>query len=570
MVGPVERVITRGQSGSPTRRQPGTGLLIAGAIAFAAALVSYAGYKFTHSSASTSSPVDLHVYRIGGLIVRHIRPYYDPHRATPLYDYPGYGRYQLKFTYPPFAAVVFAVLSFIPWSLLLVLTDLAQVVFLVAALWFTFGGLGYRQSSRVRLGATLLTAGAVFWTEPVIRTIYVGQVNLALMALIMWDLCQPDTKASRWWKGAGVGIAAGIKLVPLIFIPYLLLTRKFRQAAVASAAFAATVVIPFAFAPADSAKWWFGGLFINDAGRTGFLGWVANQSLRGLIARLMGSVAGSDHVWLAAAAATAVIGLAAAALLDRKGHAVAGILTCALTGLLVSPVSWDHHWVWGVPGVAVAAHYATAAMAAGTRPAVPGQAAWRRWARRAGDWAYSLSGVGYWALAAGMLVIYWAWPGGFWGKPKNLPPFSMGMIWAPNTYIVLYNRVGDQPWLPEYHWHGLQLLTGNGFVLGGLALLVILVVLALIAPAQRPSVVGPAVVGPAVVGPAMAGPAVEPERPAAVPPAAVQSGAVQPGAVQPGAVPDRLEVPQGAGVAAPAPDTPPLGSDLAGNPSAGG
>jgi alpha-1,2-mannosyltransferase len=565
MVGPVERVITRGQSGSPTRRQPGTGLLIAGAIAFAAALVSYAGYKFTHSSASTSSPVDLHVYRIGGLIVRHIRPYYDPHRATPLYDYPGYGRYQLKFTYPPFAAVVFAVLSFIPWSLLLVLTDLAQVVFLVAALWFTFGGLGYRQSSRVRLGATLLTAGAVFWTEPVIRTIYVGQVNLALMALIMWDLCQPDTKASRWWKGAGVGIAAGIKLVPLIFIPYLLLTRKFRQAAVASAAFAATVVIPFAFAPADSAKWWFGGLFINDAGRTGFLGWVANQSLRGLIARLMGSVAGSDHVWLAAAAVTAVIGLAAAALLDRKGHAVAGILTCALTGLLVSPVSWDHHWVWVVPGVAVAAHYATAAMAAGTRPAVPGQAAWRRWARRAGDWAYSLSGVGYWALAAGMLVIYWAWPGGFWGKPKNLPPFSMGMIWAPNTYIVLYNRVGDQPWLPEYHWHGLQLLTGNGFVLGGLALLVILVVLALIAPAQRPSVVGPA-----VVGPAMEGPAVEPERPAAVQSGAVLSGAVPPAAVQPGAVPDRLEVPQGAGVAAPAPDTPPLGSDLAGNPSAGG
>src|SRR3979411_2300607 len=89
------------------------------------------------------------------------------------------------------------------------------------------------------VGCGLRGAGAVFWIEPVIRTIYVGQVNLALMALIIWDLCQPDTEASRRWKGAGVGIAAGIKLVPLIFIPYLLLTRKFRQAAVACGAFAA-------------------------------------------------------------------------------------------------------------------------------------------------------------------------------------------------------------------------------------------------------------------------------------------------------------------------------------------
>jgi alpha-1,2-mannosyltransferase len=485
MVGTVERVFARMLPGFPTRRRPGTGLLIAGAIAFATALASYLAYKFTHSQASTSAPVDLHVYRIGGLIVRHIRPDYNPHLATPLYDWPGYSKYQLKFTYPPFAAVVFAVLSFIPWSLLLGLTDVANVGFLVAALWFTYGGLGYRQSRRVRLGATLLTAGAVFWIEPVVRTIYVGQVNLALMALIIWDLCQPDTRKSRWWKGAGVGVAAGIKLIPLIFIPYLLLTRKFRQAAVACAVFAATVVIGFVFVPADSSRWWMHGLFFNDAGRTGFLGWVGNQSLRGLIARQMGSVAGSGHAWLAAAVVTAVIGVLCAAVLDRKGHPVAGMLTCALTGLLVSPVSWEHHWVWVCPGVAVAAHYAVRAMAAGARGAPSGEAGWRRWAARAEGWVSSGTGWGYWALAAGLLFVYAAWPGGFWGKPPDLPPFSMGMIWAPNTDIVYFNRHGDVPWLPEYHWHGGQLITGNGFVLGGLVLLGILVVLAWLAPARR-------------------------------------------------------------------------------------
>ena len=98
------------------------------------------------------------------------------------------------------------------------------------------------------------------------------------MALIIWDLCQPDTRASRWWKGLGVGIAAGIKLVPLIFIPYLLLTRRFRQAGMAAAGFAATVAVGFTLLPADSGKWWLRGLFFNG-GRTGLVGWEGNQSL---------------------------------------------------------------------------------------------------------------------------------------------------------------------------------------------------------------------------------------------------------------------------------------------------
>jgi alpha-1,2-mannosyltransferase len=532
MVGPVERVFTRALPGFPTQRRPGTGLLTAGVIVFVAILASYADYKFTHTYVWTSDPVDLHVYRIGGLIVRHIRPDYNPHLAAPLYDWPGYSRFQLKFTYPPFAAVVFAVVSFIPWTLLLKLADVANVGLLVAALWSAYGGLGYRHSSRVRLGATLLTAGAVFWTEPVVRTIYVGQVNLALMALIIWDLCQLDTPASRRWKGAGVGIAAGIKLIPLIFIPYLLLAGKFRQAAVASAAFAATVVIGFVFLPADSAKWWFNGLFINNASRTGFVGWVGNQSLRGLIARLIGSVAGSEHAWLVVAAAAAAIGLGCAALLDRKGHGVAGILACGLTGLLVSPISWDHHWVWIVLGVAVAAHYAVQAMAASARRAAPGliagptarqrpaarawgPAAWPRGAARARGWASSLPGWGFWALAAGMLVIYGAWPGGFWGKVKDSPPFSLGMIWGPpNTSVIHYNRVGDQPALPEYHWHGSQLITGNAFVLGGIVLLGILVVLARIAPAAHPASAAPGTTEEAKAAAAAGGlSALSPSRP---------------------------------------------------------
>ena len=253
-------------------------LAVAGIIAFAVILGSYLAYLAGHPYHWTLDPVDLGVYQSGGLIVRHVRPLYDPHLAAPLYDWRGYENLHLKFTYPPFAAVVFALVSFIPWRVLPDISVLVNIAALLAALWFTFSGLGGRRGP-TRLGATLLTAAAVLWTEPVLRTIYLGQVNLVLMALVIWDLCQPDTRrsgASRWWKGAGVGVAAGIKLVPLIFIPYLLLTRKFRAAAVACAAFAATVLAGFVVVPAESARWWLGGLFFNG-GRTGFVGWGATS-----------------------------------------------------------------------------------------------------------------------------------------------------------------------------------------------------------------------------------------------------------------------------------------------------
>ena len=190
----------------------GRRLAVAGILAFAVILGSYLAYMASHPASWTLDPVDLGVYRSGGLIVRHVRPFYDPHLSAPLYDCRGYQGLHLKFTYPPFAAVVFALVSFISWRALPDISVLVNIAALAAALWFTFGGLGYRRGL-TRLGATLLTAAAVSWTEPVLRTIYLGQVNLVLMALIIWDVCQPDSRrsgGSRWWKGAGVGVAAGI------------------------------------------------------------------------------------------------------------------------------------------------------------------------------------------------------------------------------------------------------------------------------------------------------------------------------------------------------------------------
>jgi alpha-1,2-mannosyltransferase len=468
MVGQVRSVLSRPQS--PTRHDNALGqwlLLLGGLIVFGVALGGYVIYMVGHPKGYTMDPVDLAVYRSGGLIVRHLQPYYNPHLAAPLYDWVGYGKLHLPFTYTPFAAVAFALISFVPYQLSLKLSVAVDLVALLAAVWFTLGGLGYRRLT-IRAGATLLGAGALLWTEPVLRTIYLGQVNLVLLALIMWDLCQPDTLRnsgkSRWWKGFGTGLAAGIKLTPLIFIPYLLVARKFRQAAMVCAGFAFSVLLGFVLLPKDSTKWWFDGLFAQ-AKRTGFTGWAGNQSLAGLITRLAGSIHSGFPIWVAAAILVGAVGVVCAGLLDRKGHAVLGLLMAALTGLLVSPISWDHHWVWIVPGAVVAGHYAVQA-----------------WRRRA--WlAAAACGIG----GAAVVALFGAWPTKFFNiYPPNLGTDSLGVIWIPkNTNPAWYQWYGDQRWFPEYHWQGWNLIWGNAYILAGLAIFGMLVAISLLLPAAR-------------------------------------------------------------------------------------
>jgi alpha-1,2-mannosyltransferase len=423
-------------------------LLPAGAALLAVALAAWVADLATHLSYMAAMR-DLVVYRDGGLIVRHVSPAYDAHRASPLYDWVG--QHGVQFTYPPFAAVLFSVASVLSWTAMRWAMTLASLAALGLSLWLVFGALGYRESKAIRLGATLGVSALALATEPVQQTLSLGQVNLLLMLLIVADLLTGGALApggrTRWWHGIGIGIAAGVKLTPLIFIPYLLLIRRYRQAATASGVFAATAALGYAILPGDSGTYWAHGLFLK-ANRIVFLGTRGNQSLRGILTRLAGSVSAGQVPWLAAAVVVAVAGLAAAALLYQARQPVPAMLACALTGLLISPLSWDHHWVWVAPGLALLAHL--------------GAVARRRAARAA-----------WWAAGGGLFGVFASWPQ-LWNLGQSgLTPAGLGW-YAPGTYFA----TGSEPWYHEFHWHGLQLLAGNSAVLAGLACLAALAVAA--------------------------------------------------------------------------------------------
>ncbi len=426
-------------------------LLVAGTVVAAIAAIGYLAAVAAHPMAATLKGFDLKVY-LGGA-------HEALHHPADLYTWSYQGHRSIKFTYPPFAALLFAPGNLLPFTGLMALVAVVSVFALTATVWIAFRELGWQGSAR--LGATLLLSGLLLWSQPVQRALFLGQVEPALMAVVVWDLCQPDR---RPWKGAVTGIAAGVKLTPLVFIAYLLVTRRFKQAAVAAGAFVATVVIGFIALPRASANWWIHGAFFQ-AGRTGFVGDQQNQSLRGTLTRLIGSVNGAYPAWLVLVVVVTVAGLAAAVALHRSGRTFAGLMATALTGLLVSPISWDHHWVWIAPGLAVIADAAVtagqpAAVTAGQHAAVTaGQPAAAGAATRARAWWY--------ALATAVLLVYAAWPD-FWAPRKGL--LQGGLInYAPASSFAS----GDSPAFAEYHWHGLQLIAGNLELLAGVGLFIV-------------------------------------------------------------------------------------------------
>ena len=246
------------------------------------------------------------------------------------------------FTYPPFAALLFAAGAGASIGALKAVLTAGSTAGLVALCGLSLGAAGVRR----RPGTVFAVSALSLLTWPVAYTLHLGEVNLILAALVGADLLR--RRDGAWWQGIGTGLAAGIKLTPLIFAAYLLCTGRLRAAVTAVATFAVTVAAGFLWLPARSRAFWLGGLFYNQS-RVGNPANPSDQSLSGAVARLAGTGDPPRAWWLAAALAAGLAGFGVAVWAHRRGHRLPGFLCCAVTGLLVSPMSWTHHWIWDIP-----------------------------------------------------------------------------------------------------------------------------------------------------------------------------------------------------------------------------
>lgn len=276
--------------------------------------------------------VDLHVYLGGAAALDTPGALYSYVYGDQTPDFP------LPFTYPPFAALVFYPLTKLPFGLVAFGWQVGTIAALYGVVRLS-QRLIYRAAGD-RRRAMLWTALGI-WTEPLRSTFDYGQVNVILVLLVLWAVC-----STRWWlSGLLVGLAAGIKLTPAVSGLYFVGMRRWAAALFAAVVFAGTVAVSIGVI-GQQARYYFTDL-LGDASRVGPIGTSFNQSWRGAVSRILGYDAGYGPLVLIAIAATAILAIAAWRALDRER--LGSLLVVELFGLLISPISWTHHWIWLLP-----------------------------------------------------------------------------------------------------------------------------------------------------------------------------------------------------------------------------
>jgi alpha-1,2-mannosyltransferase len=258
----------------------------------------------------------------------------------------------LPFTYPPFAALVFSLLARLPEPVALQLFNAAGVA---VAAWLSLLAVRYWNARadwrrtfdtpRARWIAAaalvaMLTLGP--WRE----TLAFGQINILLMGLMAADLLSRNHRWHRSFPGSGflVGVAAGIKLTPLVFGLYYLVRKDWRGLANMGAGFAATVLLGWLLRPAESLQFWLA--ILPDTSRIGGAGYVDNLSLKGALLHFGVPASSVTLPWLLLSLLVVALAAAVIKLATDQGARVVAMSATALAMLLISPVSWSHHWVW--------------------------------------------------------------------------------------------------------------------------------------------------------------------------------------------------------------------------------
>ncbi|RMI34924.1 glycosyltransferase 87 family protein [Nocardia stercoris] len=279
--------------------------------------------------------IDLQVYRLGVQAMWHGADMYGQLPKTTV----GIG---LPFIYPPFAALALGPIVLLPWHSAAMAFFALSVAALAGTLFVAARRL-WSGRTELALWATACAVPLALLLEPIHSTLDFGQVNILLMVLVAVDCLALPPR----YRGIGIGIAAAIKLTPAAFVLFFLIRRDYRAAITAAVTGAVATGVAYAILPGESTKYWFGGMG-NVSGLSGSA-FHTNQSIQAVLARFQVPKPAFMPLW--AVLSLVLLVLVTAAMRKAVDNPALALSFNAVFTLLVSPISWSHHWVWIAPGL---------------------------------------------------------------------------------------------------------------------------------------------------------------------------------------------------------------------------
>lgn len=305
----------------------------------------FGAWKVVEDTCITDFPIDMVVYREG------VKAFLE-HRSVYSAPMPA-GDIQLPFIYPPFGALAMVPLTAfdaidhtLAGNIMVILSDLLVLV----CLYFVFRAV--LKKPEFLLPVTAITWAIVLHFEPVDLNNNYAQINIVVMALVILDLVP---RKQFLPQGILIGVAAAIKITPLAMLLYFLVRREWKQIATALFSAVAATLLAAAFRWEAFVEFFSSTLLDMGSGRDFGVGteYQSNSSIKGAIQRMYPSTESMEAngltIGLAWIAASLIVIVVVAWLIKRlcaEQLLVDAQLVTALTVLLISPVSWSHHWVW--------------------------------------------------------------------------------------------------------------------------------------------------------------------------------------------------------------------------------
>ncbi len=275
---------------------------------------------------------DYSIFYYTAQMVRDGLPMYGPVPAAYGFTWPAESLGNLN---PPHFAVLTAPFWYLTYQQSFVLWLVGGLICLVLSVRIVWQELAYPRS----LPLMLVVGAALLSCAPFVLVSSTGELTyfLLLPMTLGWRAAR-----SRRWGAAGIwlGACASVKLFLLLFLPWLLIQRRWRAAAAFVAAVAVMVAVGAAIFGLGSYEQWRKTLAI-----VGWWGLPMNASFAGLVHRVW-TAGAANAQWLATMGGGVIVvatlaGLRAQAVGSRQVDV--GMAVVLLGALLASPLGWAYY-----------------------------------------------------------------------------------------------------------------------------------------------------------------------------------------------------------------------------------